>query len=96
MINFKFVFINMGLGVGMGEIVSIDERWRIIIPSKFRKGLKPKDELLVEEKGSEIVLRKVSREDILKEFYSIKLFVNEKLKTLSAESGKHRYGGYRE
>lgn len=80
----------------MGEIVSIDERWRIIIPSKFRKGLKPKDELLVEEKGSEIVLRKASREDILKEFYSIKLFVNEKLKTLSAESGKHRYGGYRE
>jgi len=86
----------MGLGVGMGEIVSIDERWRIIIPSKFRKGLKPKDELLVEEKGSEIVLRKASREDILKEFYSIKLFIDEKLKTLSAESGKHRYGGYRE
>jgi len=80
----------------MGEIVSIDERWRIIIPSKFRKGLKPKDELLVEEKGSEIVLRKASREDILKEFYSIKLFIDEKLKTLSAESGKHRYGGYRE
>lgn len=80
----------------MGEKVSIDERWRIIIPSKFRKDLKPRDELVVEERGSEIILRKVFREDILKEFYSIKLFVDEKLRTLSAESGKHRYGGYKE
>ena len=86
----------MGWGVGMGEKVSIDERWRIIIPSKFRKDLKPRDELVVEERGSEIILRKVFREDILKEFYSIKLFVDEKLRTLSAESGKHRYGGYKE
>jgi bifunctional DNA-binding transcriptional regulator/antitoxin component of YhaV-PrlF toxin-antitoxin module len=86
----------VGWGVGMGEKVSIDERWRIIIPSKFRKDLKPRDELVVEERGSEIILRKVFREDILKEFYSIKLFVDEKLRTLSAESGKHRYGGYKE
>ncbi len=86
----------MGWGVGVGEKVRIDERWRIVIPSKFREGLKPKDELIVERKESEIVLRKVSREDILKEFTETKLFVNEKLRTLGAESGKHRYGGYKE
>lgn len=86
----------MGWGVGVGEKVKIDERWRIVIPSKFRKGLKPKDELTVEGRGSEIILRKVAREDILKEFNEIRLFVDEKLRTLGAESGKHRYGGYKE
>lgn len=58
----------MGVGVEMGERVKIDERWRIVIPSRFRKGLLPKDELEVEERGSEIILRKVSSEEILKEF----------------------------
>lgn len=86
----------MGWGVGVGERVRIDERWRIVIPSKFRKGLKPKDELIVEGRGSEIILRKLSREAILKEFNEIKLFVDEKSRALGAESGKHRYGGYKD
>ncbi len=80
----------------MGERIRIDERWRIVIPSKFRKGLKPKDELIVEERGSEIILKKLSREDILKEFNETKLFVDEKLRALGAESGKHKYGGYKD
>lgn len=74
----------------------IDERWRIIIPSKFREGLKPRDELVVEKRGAEIILRRVSREDILKEFNEIKLFANEELRSLNAEHGKHKYGGYKE
>jgi len=76
--------------------VRIDERWRIIIPSKFREGLKPRDELVVEKRGAEIILRRVSREDILKEFNEIKLFANEELRSLNAEHGKHKYGGYKE
>jgi len=86
----------MGWGVGVGDRARIDERWRIVIPAKFRIGLKPRDELTVEKRGSEIVLRKVSREDALKEFDETKLFVEEELRTLGAESGKHRYGGYKE
>ncbi|MEM2154457.1 MAG: AbrB/MazE/SpoVT family DNA-binding domain-containing protein [Nitrososphaeria archaeon] len=80
----------------MGERVRIDDRWRIIIPVKFRKGLEPKDELIIEERGSEIVLRKISSEDILRAFNEIKLVVEDKLKTLGAESGKHKFGGYKE
>ena len=81
----------------MGEKVRIDERWRIVIPSKFRRGLKPKDELIVEGRGSEIILRKkASRGDILRKFNELKLYVDEELKTVGAESGKHRYGGYKE
>lgn len=76
------------MGWEVGEKVRIDERWRIVIPSRFRKRLKPKDELIVEGRGSEIILRK--------EFNEIKLFVDEKLRMLGAESGKHRYGGYKE
>ncbi len=80
----------------MGERVKIDERWRIVIPSRFREGLRPRDELVVERRGAEIVLKKASREDLLKEFNEIKLFVNENLRTLSAEKGKHMYGGRKE
>jgi len=86
----------MGWGVGVGERVKIDERWRIVIPSKFREGLKPRDELVVERRGNEIILRKTSRKDILREFNEVKLFVEEKLRYLDAETGKHRYGGYKE
>jgi len=86
----------MGWGVGVGERVKIDERWRIVIPSKFREGLKPRDELVVERRGNEIILRKTSRKDILREFNEVKLFVEEKLRYLDAEAGKHRYGGYKE
>ena len=84
------------MGWGVGEKVIIDERWRIVIPARFRKGLKPRDELIVEQSGSEIVLRKVSREDLLKEFNEIKLLIDEKLRDLGAEGGKHRYGGYKD
>jgi len=41
-------------------------------------------------------LRKVSRKDILREFSEVKLFVKEKLRSLGAETSKHRYGGYKE
>lgn len=82
--------------MGVGERVKIDERWRIVIPSRFREGLRPRDELVVERRGAEIVLKKASREDLLKEFNEIKLFVNENLRTLSAEKGKHMYGGRKE
>jgi len=86
----------MGWGVGVGEKVRIDERWRIVIPKRFRKGLKPKDELIVERRGSDIILRKRERKDIVNEFHKIKLIVEDKLKNLGAEEGKHKYGGYKE
>jgi len=80
----------------MGEKVKIDERWRIVIPKKFRKGLNPRDELVVERRGSDIILRKRERKDILNEFHKIKLVVENDLRSLGAEEGKHRYGGYKE
>ncbi|MEM2928307.1 MAG: AbrB/MazE/SpoVT family DNA-binding domain-containing protein [Nitrososphaerota archaeon] len=86
----------MGWEVGVGEKAKIDDKWRIVIPSKFRKSLKPRDELIIEERGSEIVLRKTSKENILKEFNEIKLFVLKDFRTLGAESGKHKYGGYKD
>lgn len=94
--RFIYGFFFVGWGVGMGERVKIDSRWRIVIPSRFRKGLRTSDELIVEERGSEIILRKVSNEDIMKRFNEIKLFVGEKMREKGAESGKHRYGGYKE
>ena len=63
----------------------MDERWRIVIPSKFRQGLKPKDKLIVERRGNEIVLRKLSAKDILEEFRKIKFYVTEKRNTIDAE-----------
>ncbi len=80
----------------MGNKVRIDERWRIVIPAEFRAGLKPKDELVVERRGAEIVLRKASRMDIFEEFQKTKLFVDEKFAALDAERGKHRFGGLKE
>jgi bifunctional DNA-binding transcriptional regulator/antitoxin component of YhaV-PrlF toxin-antitoxin module len=86
----------VGWGVGVGEKVKIDERWRIVIPKKYRKGLKPKDELIVERRRSEIVLRKKAKRDIISKFSEVKLLVDEELKNVGAEEGKHRYGGYKE
>ena len=80
----------------MGEKVRIDSKWRIVIPAKFRNGLKPKDELIVERRGQEIILRKASRSGILNEFHKVKLFTNKRLRSLNAEHGKHRYGGIKE
>ena len=83
----------VGWGVGVGEKVKIDDRWRIVIPARFRKHLKVGDELIVEDRGLEIVLRRVPREDLLREFREIKLFASEEMVGRSAERGKHRYGG---
>ena len=74
----------------------IDDKWRIVIPAKFRSGLKPRDEVIVERRGGEIVIRKASREDILETFRSIKLYAHGETRTLNAEAGKHRYGGVKE
>ena len=80
----------------MGEKVRIDDKWRIVIPVKFRDGLKPRDEVIVEKRGGEIIIRKASKEELLKKFRSIKLFISDEARTLNAESGKHRYGGVKE
>jgi len=77
----------------VGKRVRIDDRWRITIPVEFREGLKPKDELIIERRGSMIILKKASGEDVLKKFREIKLYVDEKYRYLDAEKGKHRYGG---
>ena len=77
----------------MGEKVRIDERWRIVIPSKFRRWLRPRDELIVEERGGEIVLRRAPREELLRRFHDVKLYVDEGLREVGAEGGKHRFGG---
>ena len=77
----------------MGERVRIDERWRIVIPSKFRRWLRPRDELIVEERGEEIVLRRAPREELLRRFHDVKLYVDEALREVGAEGGKHRFGG---
>ncbi len=77
----------------MGERVKIDERWRIVIPSKFRRWLRPRDELIVEERGGEIILRRAPREKLLMKFHEKKLYVDEALREMGAEEGKHRFGG---
>jgi len=81
------------MGWGMGETVKIDDRWRIVIPRKFRRGLKPRDELIVEKRGSEIILKKAQNKDLVKEFEEIKLYAPEDRIVLNAERGKHKYGG---
>ena len=80
----------------MGEIVRIDDRWRITIPARFRKGLKPGDILIIERRGEKLILRKFSREDILKRFNEIRLVVDDRMRALDAGYGKHTYGGIKE
>ncbi len=82
--------------MGVGEKVRIDGKWRIVIPARFRDGLKPRDELVVEKRGNEIVLRKAAKGDVLAMFRETKLFAQEGLEALNAERGKHRYGGLKE
>ena len=86
----------MGWGVGMGEIVKIESRWRIVIPKKYRSDLKPDDELLVEKIGDTIVLRRFNREELVKEFNKIKLYTSDDMKKANAERGKELYGGVKE
>ena len=93
---FKYLCLVVGVGVGVGEKVRIDSKWRIVIPAKFRTGLKPRDELIVERRGDEIILRKIARSDVIERFREIKLFIHESISTFNAEHGKHRYGGLKE
>ena len=51
------------------------------------------EELIIEERGAEVVLRKAPREELLARFNEINLFTDKKLVEKSAERGKHRYGG---
>jgi len=90
------LIIIVGWGVGMGEIVKIDSRWRIVIPKKFRDNLKPNDEFIVEKIGDTIVLRKFNREELIKEFNEIKLYTKDEMKNANAERGKELYGGVKE
>ena len=43
-----------------------------------------------------MIPRKTSNENVIKKFYEIKLFIDKKLGDRNAESGKHKYGGYKE
>ncbi|MFQ6076478.1 MAG: AbrB/MazE/SpoVT family DNA-binding domain-containing protein [Candidatus Bathyarchaeia archaeon] len=88
------VEVSVGRGVGVGETV-VDGRWRVTIPRKYRKGIKPGDKLVVESRGGVIVLRKEGV-DAVKRFEEIKLYVDEQMRAVSAEAGKHRYGGVKE
>ena len=72
----------------MAEIVKIDSKWRITIPKKYRKNLKPNDQLLIEKIGDTIILRKFNRENLLKEINEIKLYTKGKMRKTNAEKGK--------
>jgi AbrB family looped-hinge helix DNA binding protein len=47
------------VGINMGKISELEERGRVLIPKSFREELqlKPKQKLIVERRGGEIVLR---------------------------------------
>jgi len=81
--------------VGVGERVSVDERWRITIPKRFRRGIRPKDTLIVERVGDILLLKKESREELAREFEEIRLEAEVGV-DWNAEAGKHRYGGVKE
>ncbi len=80
----------------MGDKVRIDDRWRIVIPQKYREGLKPRDELIISREGDRIILRKAGNKEILDMLRRVKLYIEEELRELDAEEGKHRYGGFKE
>jgi len=80
----------------VGEIVKIDDKWRVSIPKRFRGKLRTGDKLKVELRGGDIVLRRIDREDLVKKFESIRLEIDEERARLDAETGKHRYGGIKE
>jgi len=80
--------------MGVGK-TRVDSRWRITLPASARGNLKPGDEVLVEERGNVIVIRKAV--DPLKVFREVKLYVgDEKLRAAGAGQAKHVYGAVKE
>jgi len=76
------------MGVGKAKV---DKRWRITLPVTARGGLKPGDEVIVEERGNVIIIRKVLHP--LEEFQKIKLYVKDKkLIKADASEAKHVFG----
>ncbi len=80
----------------MGETVKVDDKWRIVLPKKYREGLRRGDQLVVERRGDEIILRKVERDDLVMKFEEIKLRVSRERRNWNAENGKHEFGGFKE
>ncbi|QOJ79254.1 AbrB/MazE/SpoVT family DNA-binding domain-containing protein [Infirmifilum lucidum] len=79
------------MGVVVGR-VKIDSKWRVVLPREVREGLKPGDEVVVERLGSTIVMRKASREELVRKFEELKLYAGRG-ENWDAEVGKHRFGG---
>lgn len=80
----------------MGERVKIDDRWRIVIPKKFRRGMRTGGFLIIERRGDVLLLRKKRENELAKRFEEIKLKAEEGRDNWDAEIGKHRYGGAKE
>ncbi len=73
----------------------IDNRWRITLPAGARGRFKPGDEVIVEEHGNVIIIRKAF--DPLKEFMKTKLYVrNKELAKADASEAKHVYGAVKD
>ncbi len=86
------IYVGVGMGVGKAKI---DKKWRITLPAAVRKGLKPGDEVIVEERCGVIIIRKAI--DLLEEFKNIKLYVKDKeLVKADASEAKHVYGALKE
>ncbi len=80
--------------MGVGK-TKVDSRWRITLQASARGNLRPGDEVLVEERGNVIVIRKAV--DPLKVFREVKLCVgDEKLRAVGADQAKHVYGAVKE
>ena len=80
--------------MGMGtRIVEMDERGRITLPAEIRRILKDKVFRVELVDPSTVVLRVVTREDIVHEVESIKLSGDPRRREGDASRAKHRYGG---
>ncbi len=75
------------MGVGKAKI---DSKWRIVLPTGVREGLKPGDEVLVMRQGQVITIRKIS--DPLKLFNEVKLFIPDDKANTDVSEVKHYYG----
>jgi len=84
----------VGVGMGVGK-ARVDGRWRITLPAGARGNLKPGDEVVVEEHGDVIVIRKAM--DPLKVFHEVVLRVEDReLALKDASEAKHIYGALKE
>ncbi|MCD6509420.1 MAG: hypothetical protein J7L11_03405 [Thermoprotei archaeon] len=73
----------------------VDKRWRITLPATARGNLRPRDEVIVEERGNMIVIRKAVNP--FKIFQEVKLYVKEeKLVKADASEAKHTYGAVKD